>query len=140
MSRSATLENVPLGEGRFDLCLRIGELRTLTKKRGVSPPRMLRRFTEADWEPDDLIEVIRLALIGGGMSPNEALGIVERNITEGYLMDYLPTAMSAIYASLSGVENDPVGEDLADPETMTSLGSGQPISEPVPPADSVPAK
>jgi hypothetical protein len=115
-SRSAKLENVFVGEGRFDLCLRIGELIALQEKLGVGPYVLANRFVAGEWLIQDITETIRLALIGGGMNQREAFNLVERNVIEGYFVEYAGIAGNAILASLAGVEDEdiPGVDDLGE--------------------------
>jgi hypothetical protein len=93
-------------EGKRVLQLRIGELITLQEIRKSGPFAMLTRFREGTWLVQDIIETVRLGLIGGGMPYEEAQTFVERIIICGYIMEHLPTAMTVIYAALSGVPED----------------------------------
>jgi hypothetical protein len=116
-SRSAKLENQFVGEGHFDLCLRIGELISLQEKIGVGPNILATRFLQGEWFVQDVVETVRLALIGGGMPPKEAFDLVNRNITSGYLVDYASIAGQVIYAALAGVEDEELPGERGAPET-----------------------
>lgn len=106
-TRSAKIENQFVGEGYYDLCLRIGELIALQELRGVGPYVLAQRFLSGEWLIEDVIQVIRLALIGGGsVSPKDALAIVERAVIPGYLTEYVGLAGNVIFAALSGVEEE----------------------------------
>lgn len=117
-TRSARLENVFVGEGHYDLCLRIGELITLQEKLGVGPYVLAQRFLNSEWLVQDITEVIRLALIGGGMGQKEAFDLVKNNVIEGHLVSYAGIAGQAVFASISGVEDEDLpGEAEAPPMT-----------------------
>jgi hypothetical protein len=128
-SRSASI-NLFIGEGNFDVALRIDELIQLKEKTGFGPSRLLRNLQEGEWGVEELREIIRLGLIGGGMSKQEAFTLMTRHVVAGYLLDMVPVAMQIVFAALAGVEDDPVGEPLAATETTeTETSSGLPTSE-----------
>lgn len=105
--RSAKLERQFVGEGYYDLCLRIDELIQLQEKLGAGPNVIAMRLLQGEWLVNDLIEVIRLGLIGGGMGQREAYDLVHRVIAPGYLVDYAALAGQVIFAAMSGVEDEP---------------------------------
>lgn len=90
----------------YDLCLRIGELIELSEVRDSGPPMILARLSEGAWFPQDIIETIRLGLIGGGMHPQQAKKLTERAVQSGYLLDYQTVALEALYAAMVGVPAD----------------------------------
>lgn len=104
--RSAKLENVFVGEGHFDLCLRIGELIALQEKLNIGPYALANRFMNGEWMVQEVVETIRLALIGGGMNQREAFNLVERNVVSGYFIHYAGIAGNALFAALAGVEDE----------------------------------
>lgn len=121
-SRSATIENVFVGEGHFDLALRIGELITLQEKTGVGPYVLANRLIAGEWRVEDVTETIRLGLIGGGMDNRAAYDLVTRNITPGNIYPYAVTAGEVVLAAILGVDDEQPeadGEDGGDPFAMT---------------------
>ncbi|HEY0011556.1 MAG TPA: gene transfer agent family protein [Allosphingosinicella sp.] len=120
-SRSAKIENVFVGEGYYDLCLRIGELIALQEKLGVGPFIAAQRLASGEWFVSDITETIRLALIGGGMAQKEAFDLVKRNIVEGHLIDYSATAAQCLYAALTGVEEEPLTGEAEAPTSTTNF-------------------
>jgi hypothetical protein len=105
-SRSATLENVFVGEGYFDLALRIGELIILQEKTGCGPYVLANRILTGEWRVEDVIETIRLGLIGGGMDHRMAFDIVTRHITAGNIFTYASTAGEVVLAAIMGVDDE----------------------------------
>lgn len=112
-NRSGIVRNVFVGEGHFDLHLRINELIALQEILNVGPFALSTRFAQGEWLVNDVKETIRLGLIGGGLSQREAFAIVERNVTAGYLMEYAMIAHQCILAAVMGVEDEPI-EDESD--------------------------
>lgn len=103
-SRTAQITEF-VGEGDFPLRLRIGELRDLQEKIGCGPSIIVTRLLSGEWLVDDVIETIRLALIGAGMGHREAYTLTHRNVKEGYIVDYVPVATNALIAAIHGVED-----------------------------------
>lgn len=113
-----------VGEGHFILNLKIAELITLQEKTGIGPSALFRRLMNGDWHVQDIIETIRIGLIGGGMSHKDAYDLVGRVVTAGNLMDCQIVAMTALQAALFGPEDDDVqGEPVAPPESETTTAS-----------------
>lgn len=107
----------------YDLCLHIGELIELSEVRDCGPPAILSRLSEGAWFPQDIIETIRLGLIGGGLHPQQAKKLTERAVQSGYLLDYQTVALEALYAAMVGVPDDlpEAGDDEpGEPQTPTT--------------------
>lgn len=144
-SRSAKLENIFVGDGEYDLCLRIGELITLQEKTSTGPYILANRLLDGSWMVQDITETLRLGLIGGGMDPRQAFTIVSTYIKEGYFFQYAPVAGELIFAALMGVP-DEVLEEKDDAEADPTMASwettdssdGVNSSSPVEPQDSLP--
>jgi len=97
------------GEHRF--LLRLGELRALQKNCNAGPEEVLTRIRFGSWRIDDVIEPIRLGLIGSGeMTASEAgpfvTGLVEKHPKALFKL----TAGEILVASLFGEDE---GEDDA---------------------------
>ncbi len=110
-----------VGDGDYPLHLRIGELRLLQTSLNSGPSAVLTRLQNGEWMVDDIIETIRLALIGGGMAHREAHTFVNSYICDGHLIEYLPVALMALMASLIGDQEDQpeAGEPQAPTKTTT---------------------
>lgn len=113
--RDATLRNQFVGEGTYDLRLGINELIILQEKLGVGPYVAAQRLLAGDWLVSDIIEVIRLGLIGAGMPQKEALFLTESYITPGHLIEYSILAGQVLMAALAGVEDEPVSGEAVAP-------------------------
>lgn len=108
-----------VGDDDYPLELRIGELRLLQAALDSGPSAVMDRLFSGLWRVDDLIEPIRLGLIGGGMSHKQAKSLTDAYVTSAYLMDYLPTAIRVISAALVGDQDDPP-EDMGEPQAPTT--------------------
>ena len=85
--------------------------------------RGARRLTlSSDAWPNDVREILRLGLIGGGMKPFEALAMVKRYVEERPLLESMLVAAAVMQAALAGVPDDPVGKPQAEtaPQTVSS--------------------
>ncbi len=118
--RSAKLERQFVGDGYYDLCLRIDELIQLQEKLGAGPNVVALRLMHGEWLVGDLIETIRLGLIGGGMGQKDAYDLTYRSVVPGHLTDYAGLAGNLLFAAMAGVEDEPfTGE--AEAPTMTEM-------------------
>jgi hypothetical protein len=128
--------NWPGGEHPF--CLRIGELRALEQKCNAGLGVITIRLLGGQWYLDDILETLRLGLIGGGMARDEAARIVDRSLssTNFYTLSYLASrllALSVSWPPKAGDEEVDVGESKAMP---SKPGSHSPMDGPDGPASS----
>lgn len=96
--------------GEHEFALHIGQLRALQDNTQAGPEQLLRRMASGDWRIDDLVETIRLGLIGGGLPSGEAGPLVMRLFQQHPIIEFKSTAYQILGAALVGVEDDPVGE------------------------------
>ncbi|MEM7296576.1 MAG: gene transfer agent family protein [Pseudomonadota bacterium] len=96
--------------GRHTFALNIGELRMLQKNCNAGPEAILIRLRTGLWEVDDIVEILRLGLIGGGMESAEAGPMVRHACDIAPLLSYKPMAYDILAAALIGNTDDPVGE------------------------------
>lgn len=130
MSRSAKV-NTPFAGKRRDFRLGVEELDELDELCKVGPGYLLGLVSQGvsgNWKSRQLREVLRLGLIGGGTSPNEALRVIERyfDTERNPLGDSLVTVQLVLMACVVGDEDDPPGEPTG--ETTPSLS---PVGESV---------
>jgi hypothetical protein len=97
-------------DGEYKFRLAIGQLRELQDKTGVGPYALLSRVIDRTWKVDDLREVIRLGLIGGGLEPLKALSLVKNYVEGRPLMESLTPVKVILAAALFGDPDDPVGK------------------------------
>jgi hypothetical protein len=72
------------------------------------------------WRVDDIREVLYRGLIGGGTEPTLAGRIVRELHDERPLLENLALALEIVLVSLSGPEDEPVGETVGEPSTTTN--------------------
>ena len=134
------------GDDEHEFRLAWKQLIELQEKRNCGPAIIMQHLLSGEWMVEDIREVIRVGLIGGGMTPGNALNMVRTYVEErpqdiagenGLLM----TAIVVMSAAIARVPDEPVGEKVApvqsdEPnESMISQtgGSGsEPSTEPVP--------
>lgn len=99
--------------GEHPFKLNIGELRALQAATGVGPLFLLGRITGSQWMVDDIIETIRLGLIGGGMPEKEAKTLTDRVFTENTPALYrsMLLAVRILRDAVMGEPDDPVGDE-----------------------------
>lgn len=123
MSRSAEV-SLAWADGEHRFRLAIGQLRELQEKCDAGPAWILYRLQSRQWRVDDIRETLRLGLIGGGMSPMDALGLVARYVDERPLQENVAPAMAVLMAALVGVPEEPVGK----PEAAETEAGSRPSS------------
>ncbi|MFC0200589.1 gene transfer agent family protein [Paracoccus rhizosphaerae] len=79
----------------------IAELERLTAT-GIGS--LFLRLTRSDFRLNDLTEVIRLGLIGGGTSPEDAARMVETYARHRPITEVLPLALDVLDARWNGTE------------------------------------
>lgn len=113
--------------------LAIAQIAELEEKCGLGIAALHRRVASGDWYARDLVETIRLGLIGGGALPVPALKLVARYVEARPLMESVPVATLILVAALIGVPDDPLaaGETESPPTGSVSPSS----TVPAPPSD-----
>lgn len=133
------------GEQVFNIA-KIGQALELQDKCNAGVGTVLQRLLSGTFFVNDFREVIRLALIGGGKSPEEAFKLVKRYVDERPWKESVLVATAIVSAAVVGVPDDPLskkdGADQTETETATPKAalSDPPSTAPVPPLDSVPEK
>jgi hypothetical protein len=99
--------------GEHEFALPLGQLRALQKACDAGPEQILARVWGGNWLIDDLIEVIRLGLIGGGeVDAKEAGQMVTGLIEKHPILQFKPLVQDILVGALIGDPDDPVGESL----------------------------
>lgn len=95
-----------------------GELRLLQDKHDLGPMAFEHHLRTGAWKVEQLADVIRFGLIGGGTSEADADRLVKSTIAAGYLLRYAPLAHAIILAALGPLEPEtgPKKPPAAPPE------------------------
>lgn len=131
MSRNASV-SLDWGDGTHQFALRWGELVLLQEATDVGPYVVLDRLAGLGWRLEDIREVIRLGLIGGGLEPAKAVKLVRRYVEERPPLENVTIAYAILMAALMGAPDEPVGEpsaaDQQSPSTTSQEeSSGSPL-------------
>ena len=115
MGRSAEL-TLGWADGDYLFALKWGQLVELQEKTDAGPYFLLSRLHDGNWRVGDIREVIRLGLIGGGMEPINALGMVKRYVEDRPPMENLATAQAILGIAIMGAPEEKVGKADAGAE------------------------
>lgn len=118
--RSARLE-LDWGDGTYEFRLAWGQLIELQEKCDAGPYVILQRLQTGAWQMQDINNVIRLGLIGGGMSAADALKKTRAYVEAFPPFENLIPAQVILGAALMGAPDETVGEeDAAVPKENSS--------------------
>jgi Phage tail tube protein, GTA-gp10 len=127
MSSDGSIE-LEWADKRYRFRLAFGQLCELQQLRNAGAIEIMTRLAERRWYVEDIREIIRVGLIGGGMNPTEARVLVTLYIEQRPPMESEQTAMLIIGAAMAGVPRDqPVSKPKAEESTATD-GSASPRS------------
>lgn len=113
--------------GEHTFWLGIGELRALQQATDVGPLFLLGRVTGHQWMVDDIIHIIRLGLIGGGMPDVQAKKLVDTVFVEDTTQLYkcVVLALNILKDAVMGVDqDDTVGEPQSQMGQLTPEEDG----------------
>lgn len=112
--------------GEHEFALKLGQLRKLQESCNAGPEEVLNRLRFGTWKVDDVIEPIRLGLIGGGMTNAEAGPKVTTLVEQHPLAQFKMTALAIMSDALFAPKDDPLGE--GEGETAPPENGGSPTS------------
>lgn len=93
--------------GEHTFALPLGELRKLQETCDAGPEEILNKLRLGKWHVDDIIEPLRLGLIGSGDVPREKAGMLVTKLVDQHgLLEFKMTAMAVMAYSLFGPEDD----------------------------------
>lgn len=112
---------LPWADSDHTFRLAWGAWAEIQEKCNCGPAELLDRILSRRWRANDLFEVIRLGLIGGGMPATEALIKARRYVQDRPLLESVPVAIQIVTAALLGPQDDAVqaGEPSATKEPVT---------------------
>lgn len=122
MSRDARIE-LDWADGTYAFRLAWGQLAELQEKCDAGPYVVLQRLHSGAWRIEDISNIIRLGLIGGGLEPSPALKLTRAYVEARPPMESLIPAQVILSAALMGAPEEAVGEADAANQTEASLTS-----------------
>lgn len=131
MSRDASI-TLDWADGTYPFRLAWGELAKLQEACGCGPYVVLNRLLDSSWRIEDISNVIRLGLVGGGMGMIEAIQKTRSWVEARPPMENLATARAVLMAALVGAPEEAVKKKRKRRESTSTNSltekSGSPIS------------
>ncbi|MBM7322430.1 gene transfer agent family protein [Agrobacterium sp. S2] len=124
MMRDATV-TFDWADGTHSFRLAWGQLAELQEKCDAGPYVVLQRLHSGEWRVEDISNIIRLGLIGGGLEPSPALKLTRAYVEARPPMESLIPAQVILSAALMGAPEEAVGEAGAANQTEASLTNSQ---------------
>lgn len=115
MSRDAKF-TTDWADGTYTFRLAWGELITLQEECDAGPFEVLRRLSGGTWKMQDISTVVRLGLIGGGVTPEKALSLTRIYVEGRPPLENVPFARGILGIAIQGVPDEKPGEDDATPK------------------------
>lgn len=109
------------GDGTYRMGLRYADVVELEKLLGDVGPLVILQRLGGPWQMQDIREIIRLSLIGGGMQPTKALALVRVYVEARPALENLALA----YRVLATAINGPLPPEA---EQAPLAGNGKPSS------------
>lgn len=118
---------IDFADGSYTFRLTVKQIIELEEKCGAAFAIIHARLWQGLYTANDVVETIRLGLIGGGMDPVKAKQLVERY---GVPFKYsFPVARAVIGAVMWGFEKSPLGKETATPGANQSASTPPNLSE-----------
>lgn len=119
MARDARIE-LDWADGTYAFRLAWGQLVELQEKCDAGPYVVLNRLYGGQWKVEDIANVIRLGLIGGGTKPADALRLTRAYVEAYPPLDNVLIAQAVLAAGLQGAPEEKVGEDEGEAENAST--------------------
>jgi hypothetical protein len=100
-------------DGTYDFCMNYGAIRMLQESRDMGPLFIFGLLESGAWRVEDIREIIRCGLIGGGMAPARAVKLVQMYVEERPPMENMALAKRVLGAGLIGAPEEGLGESEA---------------------------
>jgi len=120
MSRDASI-TLAWADGDYHFRLAWGELKLLQEATNAGPPIVLKRLENDLWLIEDISSVIRCGLIGGGMTPVQALKLTRAYVESRPPAENVPYAIAILQCGLFGAPDE--DETKKDEGRMTATDS-----------------
>jgi hypothetical protein len=129
MSAGHAVVNATWADGDHTFRLEWKHWIELQEKLDCGPNELLDRLVSRRWRVQDLAEIIRLGLIGGGKSPADAISMIRRYVHDRPILENVGIATQIVSASLIGPMSDdepgelPVATENVNTNELTSASS-----------------
>jgi len=104
-NRNGQIE-LDFGDGTYLFRLGWGELQKLQEACDAGPFAIFARLGDMTFKAQDIREILRLGLIGGGLEPTAALKLVRSYVEERPLMENVPIAQTVLGMALIGAPEE----------------------------------
>jgi len=122
MSRDARIE-LDWADGTYSFRLGWGDLAKLQEACDAGPLMVLDRLDSVAWRVEDISNVIRLGLIGGGMEPASALKKVRAYVEDRPPAESLLIARAVLSCGCYGAPEEALGNPEAASQGSASTAS-----------------
>jgi hypothetical protein len=108
----------------------MGQLRKLEQKRNLSTSEIYERLRSRTWRADDLREVIKIGLEGGGLNVNQADELLLEYFDPFPKLPFVVVALRILEAAFVGPQDDEIPKGEAAEEKSEPASSLSPLSTP----------
>lgn len=119
MSRDARIE-LDWADGTYAFRLAWAQLAELQEQCDAGPYVVHERLATGQWRIEDISNVIRLGLIGGGMEPAAALKKVRTYVEDRPPLESILYARAIIASGLKGAKDEILGEADGEAENRST--------------------
>ena len=117
MSRNGSIE-LKWADGEYTFRLGWAEIEALQEKLDCGPQVIIQRLLNGGWKVGDIAEVIRLGLMGGGLSASDAGAKVDYYVKQRPFAENVPYAIAILQAALFGPPDEEAGDE-GKPEALS---------------------
>lgn len=128
-SRDASV-TLAWADGDYTFRLAWGQLIELQEKCDAGPYIVLQRLSMGGWRVQDIGNVIRLGLIGGGLAPEKALKLTRDYVESRPPMENLMMARGILGVALQGAPEEPPGEAQGEAATGSTTSPTESSASP----------
>ena len=125
MSADGSVDLVFGGDERH-FRLGIAELIALQEKRNGGPMEIVARLRFGAWRVEDVIETIRIGLLGGGMDAKAARELVEAFVRPPDVVSHVLTAQAVLMSALQGIPGELAGKPMATTDAPGAMDASPP--------------
>jgi len=115
------------GDGVYSFRIGWGQWKELDELLQIGPVPLLKRFLYNEWRVADVREVIRVALIGGGATPVQAIKLVKLYVEDRPISENVGLASRILSGAMFVPEGSSLGKAEATPKVETDSISKSPL-------------